>query len=171
MKTIAWRPLNLLIIALALASTLALCLTHTFAKMYKWVDQNGQVHVSDKKPTGQVYQLNEYGKDIAKQPEEAHPQYELDLKILGIKIKYLRRYGKFVDFSLRLDVRCTDPKFRGDVKAWVRALDRKGFELATATAQGKIGPGSRGALSGTNYWRYKLYRQVNKWEITNITFD
>ncbi len=152
---------------------LLFCPLDGFAKMYKWVDKDGQVHFTDRKLTEEETELKEFGKDGTKEPPPAHlsPSYSLDLKILDIKVKFLERSHIYVEFALRVKVKCTDPRFRGDAKVWLRALDRKGLELETETASGKIVSGEPAILSGKGWMKYKLYRHIDKWEVTSISFD
>ena len=172
---------------------LLFCPLDGFAKMYKWVDKDGQVHFTDRKLTEEETELKEFGKDGTKEPQlpeeetelkefgkdgtkeppPAHfsPSYSLDLKILDIKVKFLERSHIYVEFALRVKVQCTDPRFRGDAKVWLRALDRKGLELETETASGKIVSRGPAILSGKGWMKYKLYRHIDKWEVTSISFD
>ena len=41
------------------------------AELYKWVDENGEVHFSDKKPAGQDYEEKEYDTSVSKTDEVA----------------------------------------------------------------------------------------------------
>ena len=152
---------------------LLFCPLDGFAKMYKWVDKDGQVHFTDRKLTEEETEIKEFGKDGTKEPPPAHPSpsYSLDLKILDIKVKFLERSHIYVEFALRVKVKCTDPRFRGYAKVWLRALDRKGLELKTETASGKIVSGGPAILSGKGWMKYKLYRHIEKWEVTSISFD
>lgn len=139
-----------------------------FAKMYKWIDKDGQVHFTDRKPTEETKEIKEYGKDGTREPE---PVKALDLKILDIKTKFLERRGKYIVLSLRVKVKCTDPKFRGDAEVRLRAIDRKGFELYTKSVEGKIVSRGPAILSDKVWMKYKFYKQIDKWEVMSVHFD
>ena len=75
---------------------LVLCPSNGFAKkMYKWVDKDGQVHFSDRKPTVETKEIKEYGKDGIKkdeprdQPEEAGSDFTLKDVDLVMMLGYL----------------------------------------------------------------------------------
>jgi hypothetical protein len=58
---------------------LLFCPLDGFAKMYKWVDKNGQVHITGTKPPEGVTKIKEYGKDgIRDEPEDETNKMEAE---------------------------------------------------------------------------------------------
>lgn len=157
----------LFINSLLLVSLLFLCPSDTFAKVYKWVDENGKTHFSDTppKPEDTVKNLTEFesieDNSNAEAPEEFRGPGSEHVNISNIKMKVVKKkkYKKGSSniggsglssssggttktnlwVSVKADVASVDG-YSGYVRIYLQAVDREGFQLRKIYFKGILTP-------------------------------
>lgn len=71
--------------------------------MYKWIDENGQVHFSDKQPTEETKEIKEYGKDgIRNEPEDETSETEAETDFPLKDVTLVNMYSDIRDGVLKI---------------------------------------------------------------------
>ena len=168
----------------------------TFGKMYKWVDEAGQIHWSDKPPAPgdsaedlKEYESIEDGSKAETSNEFKGPGSEY-VSVSNIKTKVVKRreYGKSTSsnsgsgssisgggttkttlwVSVKADVACLEG-YSGYVRIYLQAVDGEGFGIKKVCLKGNIEPGQTIILSETMCISRKLYKTIRKWEIKRVS--
>ena len=181
--------------SLLVFSLFFLCPLDTSGKMYKWVDETGQIHWSDKPPNSEATakDIKEYksvednAKDKKPVEDESGNLDFSNVTVSNIKTKVVskktNRRSKYIPgsgasssagssdpnvwISIKADVGSVEG-YGGDVRITLQAVDREGFELKTVFLRGDIPPGETVVLSERTSIRRKLLKQIHKWEIRRI---
>lgn len=165
------------------------------AKLYKWTDENGKVHFSDKPPHPEetVEDVKEYESIEDKaEPEEPEKSSQLDFSnvtVSNIKTKVIKKgYSKssksktgssgsnsggksgsssYVWVLLKADISSVDD-YAGYVKVKLQAVDREGYGIKTAVLSGNIVAGQKLTLSHKLHMPRKSLRKIRQWRIMRI---
>ena len=183
---------NSLLIILFLFS----CLPDAIGKMYKWVDETGQTHWSDRlPPPGDTAEnLKEYdsieNNSKTENPEEFKGPGSEYVTISNIKTKVVkkRKYRKASSsnsdgsgssssggsttkitywVSVKADVTSIE-SYSGYVRIYLQAVDGENFGIKKVYLRGNIESGQTTVLSETMCISRKIYRTIRKWEIKRV---
>lgn len=175
---------------------LMVCPLDSFAKMYKWVDENGKITFSDTPPPKdkKVKDVKEY-KSIENNDQDEELETPKDLsssnvRISKIKTKVLKiktheapssemgGSGRLSSGSegqsrtaysvlIRAEVASVDG-YDGRVTVILQAVTRDGDEVKRVTLAGNVGPNKKTVLSQTMPMLRASYKKIYKWKILHV---
>ena len=168
----------------------------SFGKIYKWVDENGKTHYSDKPPTSEdtVKDVKEFQsiEDNSKTetPEAYNGPGSENVTISNIKMKVVKKKkyekgsstissgsgssssgGGKIKINLWVSVKAhvaSVDGYSGYVRIYLQAVDREGFGLQKISLRGNVDAGQSIVLSERTYMENKLYKKIHEWKVTRV---
>ncbi len=181
---------------LLIPSVLFFCPSDICAKLYKWVDENGKVHFSDKPPHPEetAEDVKEYESiEDNIEPEEPIQFYGSaaeNVRVSAIKTKVVKKksYGRastgssgggssssgtgsrknvFYWVLIKTDVTSLEG-YEGFVRLTIQAVDRDGLRVMKFYLKRNVRAGQTTTLSYTRKMSLETYKRIRKWQILRV---